>query len=307
MTMANTGFVANRFDGRKLWRLLSKASPAVKVALNYTPPPKEFLYRYPEGGPFTRDTLPPLLYTTLPHLTDTPEEAYFALKEDILARPAASLSDQYRFLFSLLMKRFDKKMWIERSGGSLSTLPALLKHFPNAKYVHVTRDGRDVAMSIAKHPPTRLFAYNWMNTKKYGIDILRPPFILGTNPVLSAVEPLLTPLLGMEQLRDKPMAPADIGRFWSEMVEVGFESIRRIPTDNILTMRYEDLIAAPRETLIRFMDFIDPDLTYEEWLDEAEALPRPGRQAWRDLPPDELKALDAACAKGMAITGYEMS
>jgi hypothetical protein len=45
-----------------------------------------------------------------------------------------------------------KRVWGEKSPHNVFRLPYIWKHFPNARFVHIIRDGRDVACSLRNHP-----------------------------------------------------------------------------------------------------------------------------------------------------------
>ena len=49
-----------------------------------------------------------------------------------------------------------KARWAEKTPRSVLNLPWILERFPNSKFVHVLRDGRDVACSLRTHPQHRL-------------------------------------------------------------------------------------------------------------------------------------------------------
>lgn len=49
-----------------------------------------------------------------------------------------------------------KARWADKSPGNVRHLPAILSRFPRAKFIHVVRDGRDVACSLRRHPSQRI-------------------------------------------------------------------------------------------------------------------------------------------------------
>ena len=85
-------------------------------------------------------------------------DALFAELEPVVrARPKAPLAEHYAFLFGWLRDHMDKDLWIERSGASLTFVLPLREMYPDAKFIHLFRDGRDVAMSNTKtHAATQL-------------------------------------------------------------------------------------------------------------------------------------------------------
>ena len=76
-----------------------------------------------------------------------------------LARLAAASDDRIAasraFMDTLLdpvAKAAGKPSWVEKSTSTVVAAPVLLEMFPDAAIVHVVRDGRDVACSIARMP-----------------------------------------------------------------------------------------------------------------------------------------------------------
>ncbi len=305
-TLITRNFVLKALDGEAFWRLLTQDSPTGRIAMSQEAIPREFLYEFGPKARFTKDNLPAILKVTLPHMTDDPDALYFELESVVRRRPKAPVAEQYNYLFSWLCDRFGKKIWVERSGASLIYLPALVEHFPEAKFVHVIRDGRDVAMSVQDHAAIRLLAEIWSDSRFFGIDLMRPPFLIGSSRALTALEPLLGLILRVEKaIRPPPPPPLHrLGDFWSRLVEVGTATFQALPESQRLVVAYEDLVADPRRELTRFIDFVDPALRDEAWLEASVKLPKHRPSKWRGLPDPERSALEAACAPGLRLLGY---
>lgn len=306
MSLAGHAFTEKAVDGEGLWRLLSKATTAQRLVFHPDVLVDEFLYPYSANSHFRLEDedLPPLLFTVLPHITDRPDELYFELEPQIRALPKRQLGAQYQYLFALLRDRLGKTMWIERSGASLVFLPKLKQHFPDARYIHIYRDGRDVAMSLHNHAPSRLFAHTWQSARRFGINPLRPPFVLGASKLYTRLEPLAVRLFSIQQKLDTPLPYPVTGAFWSDLVDIGLRHLADVPPERLLNLRYEDLVENPREELTKLLHFVAGDLPLEPWLTEASALPGARPQAWRELPDAAQAALTKACAPGLKALGY---
>ena len=306
MSIATRGFVKKTLDGEQLWKVLSIPHEGEKLVFRPDQLVDEFLYPYGPDSKFTPEDLPPLLFVALPHITDDHDALYEELAPIIRARPRGSLADHYAFLFGWLRDRMEKDLWIERSGASLTFLPPLRDMYPDAKFIHVYRDGRDVAMSMVRHAPTRLYAHAWHTAGKIGINPLKRPFLMGETPIVPMFEQAALKVLGMEKKLHTPLPPKDTGAFWSAMIEVGLKNLEGLGPDRLMSMRYEDLVADPRAELSRFINFLGPDLADDAWLEAASAIPRYRDPAWKDLPADDLAALERAVAPGMTLLGYDM-
>lgn len=308
MSLAGHAFTKKAVDGEGLWRLLSKATLAQRMVFRPDVLVDEFLYEYGPNSHFRLedDNLPPFLFTVLPHLSDRPDELYFELEPEIRSQPKRPLGDQYKFLFELLRVKLGKTMWIERSGASLVFLPKLKALFPDAKFVHIFRDGRDVAMSLHNHAPSRLFAHTWVTSKRFGLNPLKPPFTIGSSKLYTALEPAAIRLLGIRKKLQIPLPYPVTGAFWSDLIQIGLGHLSDVNPDRVLNLRYEDLVENPQAELTRLLEFVGSDLALEPWLSAASALPGPRPQAWRDLPADVQADLTRSCAPGLEALGYAL-
>jgi len=305
MSLATRAFAKKTLDGEQLWQLLSIAHEGEKLVFNPEALVDEFLYPYGPDSKFTRENLPPLLFVTLPHLTDDHDALYAELEPIIRTRPQASIGDHFAFLFNWLRERLDRKMWVERSGASLTFLPVLKDLYPDARYIHVFRDGRDVAMSMVNHSPTRLYAHAWKTAGRFGVNPLKRPFLMGETSIIPLFEKAALKFMGLAKKLHEPLPPAVTGAFWSDMVKVGLNNLADIPQERQIAMRYEDLVANPQAELARMIDFMGPGLENASWLEAASALPRYKEPAWKSLPTQEQAVLEAACAPGLELLGYK--
>jgi hypothetical protein len=112
--------------------------------------------------------------------------------------------------------------WVEKTPDHALYIWKIKQSIPESLIVHIIRDGRDVALSLAK----------------YGA---RPFLWQGNSEVLS------------------------YGVLWKWMVQKGRAGGQEIGRD-YHELRYEDLLAKPRETLSELGNFIDHDLDYDRIL-----------------------------------------
>ena len=174
--------------GETVFRRLNSLSPGGKVLLTNDLIVDEFLYPIGPEARYALGDVPSIMCTTLPHLTDDHERLWDDLSAALRARGRASLGAHYRFIFEWLAARFAKKGWIERSGLSLLFVPTLAEMFPDARFVHLYRDGRDTAISMSQHPYFRLRVQSEELMMKVGIDPYRPFNLLGTSPYIPFLE-----------------------------------------------------------------------------------------------------------------------
>jgi protein-tyrosine sulfotransferase len=120
---------------------------------------------------------------------------------------------------ALCMDRAGKARWAEKTPRNISRIDAIFRAFPAARFVHVLRDGRDVAASLRTHP--------------------RHKVVNGKLVPLGTWKPI-----------------AGCARRWVRDVE---GSRRWWGDPRFLTVRYEDLVLNPRPALERLMAFVGED------------------------------------------------
>jgi len=299
-------FAWSRPDGERMWRTLTTQSAGLHAMLKDGHLVDEMLYRHDApGARFRPGDVPPIMAVTLPHLSDEPEALLDALEPGIRSRPRMPLADHYRALFADLAGRLDRRVWVERSGGTLMHAAKLLRLFPEARVIHVYRDGRDTAMSMSRHHNFRVLVGAIRRCRRLGLDAQRPFRSSKGSAMDVLVQNLVFRVLDIEKTAALPTLE-DFGRFWSDLIQIGHESFRTLASDRLLNVRFEDVQAAPREKLGEMIRFIDPSLEDAAWLDEVAAIPRPARSKFQDLPADQRTALTRACAPGLERLGYAL-
>ncbi len=117
---------------------------------------------------------------------------------------------------ALCMRQTGKARWAEKTPRNIGRIREIFRHFPEARFVHVLRDGRDVACSLRTHPRHRV-----ENGKLVPLDTWK--------------------------------AIAGCARRWREDIEASrpFWSDRRFRT-----VRYEGLVLNPKPVLEELMAFL---------------------------------------------------
>lgn len=298
-------FVWRTLSGERMWRILSRQSAGLHAMLKDGIVVEEGLYPHDDpGSRFSAGDLPPIMAVTLPHLTADYEALYDELEAFVRRRPPAPLADHYRALFAHLMARFGRRVWVERSGGSLMHGAKLLRLFPEARVVHVFRDGRDTAMSMSRHHNFQVMLAAMRKVRRFGVDP-RAAFLQDrSRPVDVWVQSLFFRLFDARRLLEDGPGLAEFAGLWSDMIVAGARILADLPPERLLNLRFEDLQKSPREKLAELIRFIDPSLRDDGWLDEAAAMPRPTRSKFVELPAELRASLTRACAPGLELLGY---
>ncbi len=190
-----------------------------------------------------------------------------------------------RFQQIITQRQGEDLRWIDKTARNVHCFTHVQQRFPNATYIHVVRDPRDVVLSLRTHPRlSRL----WGDPRQTGWE--------------------------------QPWE-ACIDR-WRLAVEDAELASKRIP---LITVRYEDLVYTPRESLISLAS--SADFPFEESMlnpaqrqaspREARYIPNNGRALeevtttrvgrWREaLPIDIRRQIETQLGRQMALYGYEV-
>lgn len=186
------------------------------------------------GCPRSGTTLIRVILDTHPHLCCGPESEIFKpgprnprrLAElfdldpatvAILQQQAASQAEFIAQFFRLYCQETGKKRWAEKTPNNIQSLDFIFEHFPEAKFIHMVRDGRDTICSLRTHPRHKV-----VNGKLIKLDT--------NNPI--------------EQCIDTWVRETSRGLSW-----------RNDP--RYFELRYEDVVNDPEPTLRQVFEFID--------------------------------------------------
>jgi len=145
-------------SGSTLLRLILDAHPGIAV------PPPGWLY----------ELVRPFMYSYGDPMTD---ESFFELCEDILCTPtivrwglgvdvdtleAESETRDFKGPFAVLHRAYAEKTgkprWGEKSPRNSYWMDEIVEDFPDAQFIHIVRDGRDMAIDIADSPQMRPYS-----------------------------------------------------------------------------------------------------------------------------------------------------
>ena len=251
---------------------------------------------YPFGAPGARfargEPIPWALAIAIPRIGSEPDALFEELLAHVEKLPTQTLARHYREIFEWLTRRLGRPAWIERSGTSIDFLGELHELFPDARFVHIHRDGREAALSMREYPVLRVAVavmYGLLGEVEYSHEGLT---------ALARAEPSAIDRL----LETRP--PIELyGRYWSDQIQRGHAALAKLDPRAFLDVRFEELVADPREVLRRIALFLEIG-TGGGWIERAASLVR-GMPALRTpaLAADERARLDAACRDAMSLLG----
>lgn len=309
MAVNSQAFVPANCTGAQFFAMLTRPRPHMSRILTPASARKEFLYSYSPGESgaaprFTPHNIPPIMYMFLPHLPEEPHRLLDALAAIIPTWPRATIEVHHRRLFGWLAARFGRAAWVERSGASLIYAASIIARFPEARFIHLYRDGPETALSIRDYPPLARLARIWKENRAIGIDLMRPPFRLGDSSLIAGMEKLFARFSARGSGQKPPIPPALAGEFWAAMIHEGLSAMATLPPANLLSLSFEALTAAPVPHLRRVADFILPQPEFSAanaaWAARSAANFAPPPLRAPGLAEAERQSLLAACASATA-------
>jgi putative sulfotransferase len=238
------------------------------------------------------------MLTTLPHLSEQPWALFDALERLFAARGPASAGDHYRAMFELLCNRLERRTWVERSGGTLRIIARLIDTFPEARFVHLVRDGRNTALSMSRHIGFRMALICFQLLELLGVDPFEELDRSEIDDLSDELVALLPEHFSAEAFWAYDLSPTLCGHYWSGEIRDGLASLATLAPERLLTLRYEQLLAAPTDTLTQLSQFLDLGPPDRAWIERAAAMVGHGRSDWKQLPAATRDELAHACAPG---------
>ena len=304
VSLGSKALVGGPLAGEEVCERLTTLGPALALTLRDGVRSADVLYRFGRDARYRPDNIPPLLGTTLPFVSPRPEQLHDELLAAVHARGRHPLAEQYRFVLDWLAARLGKRMWVERSGASIRLVRVLARWFPDARFVHLCRDGRDTAMSMRVHPASRLLLRYMRGLAEVGLDPFAAENAWGADPLAPSIERRMADGFTLRGFQREEVDVAAMGWMWNGMIERGLDDLARLSSVRATTIRFEDLVSSPRATLGRLIRWIDEDLEDAAWIEAAARIPRPTPRRWTGLPEDERERLSRACAPGLERLGY---
>ena len=295
--------VARRFAGQEIpgdefAELISAEQPFLTAVQRRGYEVSEVIYPFGEASRWQLgEGLPWILVGVLPRLSDDPDSLYDEVMDFARARPDALPVEHHRALFEWLAAKFGCSSWIERAGSSIDYLASLIENFPDARFVHIHRDGPEAALSMRAHHAYRLpisVLYDVPVDSGRRVSELDPLDLFGPATETDTVTQILS---------SRP-PPEYFGRYWSDQLLRGFAALPNLDADSYTDVRFEDLVRDPETALTRIARFFE--LENDGWIDRAAGLVRgtpPTR--FEKLPPEQQEALSEACRPGRTLLGRE--
>lgn len=167
----------------------------------------------------------------------------------------------------------------------LYSVPVLLQAFPDARFIQLIRDGRDVVADMLADPE----CLAWFKPAMLSEQTEFPNAFLGVNKDEHLQRWKTMPAAGKSALR------------WRSAVRMSAELRRTLPGPQLLTVRYEDLVGTPPRTVATLAEFLETRVSKVVMYDTA--VPKVG--AWRTrLRREDLELVEKVAREELTRLGY---
>lgn len=173
-------------------------------------------------------------------------------------------------IIDLQLTKEGKNIWIEKTPDNIIQIPFLKEIFPNARFIHIMRDGRDVALSTIKANWSELFYFIDVKNKRRFVNLrglfnkrvlYRLPKYIQDVLLRVNLEPSYN---SMSQNIFYPIANTYYNAFfrWEKWIEIYERDAEKYNIDHI-SIKYEDLLLKPKDMFPYILNFIG-----EDWHDD---------------------------------------
>ncbi|MFL5768358.1 MAG: sulfotransferase family protein [Actinomycetota bacterium] len=259
-------------SGTTILRLMFNAHPEVAI-----PPESHFIARLVASWPrmitadgVDADAIVALIGHRLDHMEIDRDVARARLR-DLRDRTPRAATEA---IFGIVTERAGKPRWADKTPVHVEEMATIAGVFPRARFVHIIRDGRDVALSFMERP-------------------------FGPSDVWSAAR------LWDRMVRAGIESGAELGR--ERYREVRYERLVASPQGTLAELcRFVEL--DPRPEMLSFFERGGSDLTASERGNHPNvARPlTPGLRDWRTaMAPADVEAFEAVAGPLLSDLGYE--
>jgi hypothetical protein len=243
------------------------------------------------------------------------------------------VAQQIRRAFYRYGKGRSARVIIDKSPRNSLKIPFIRRVFPDARFIHLLRDGRDVTLSLNKkwverkqivNDPSRSEGFNYLNA------LQKIKWWLGMQGSLENMiravwfetHGSLNTLRHYNRMRwnggvgygprfkdwERLMEDVTLLQFnayqWLKCVEKIQRDLIEVPDANWLEVRYERLITQPEKTLMRIMNFLDISVSHDFFVSVPEFKKTNSGKWKREFTLAQLEEIGAIVGSKLIELGY---
>ena len=225
--------------------------------------------------------------------------------------------EHIRSRFAKFVQSEGKTRLFEKTPNNCLRLPFIHQVYPQAKIIHVVRDGRAVFSSSADMLENRFYRQDRLSDRLKEMIVESPlwgipayiPTIVGTIVAKLSKKPLKywgPKPQGWQNWVKNDSKNVILAKQWVETTEQALTDSKLIPSEFYYRFRYEDLITNPRETMASITDFLN--LEQGEILVDyvAETVNTSRKDLWRDsIDRETLQEIEPYLKPTLEKLGYQ--
>jgi hypothetical protein len=230
-----------------------------------------------------------------------------------VAEANAVATPYIRRAFEKLQRHTGARVVVEKTCANSLRVPFIEKVLPEARYIFIVRDGRDVALSAAVRwkaaiePAYLLKKLRYVppaDVPRYGLRFIANRLHQarssdGRQAVWGPVYP------GMkDDARTMPLIEV-CARQWMHCVRQSRTAFASMAPAKVLSMRYEDLVCDPAATMERICNWFEPGLARHMPADALSGIHASSLQGWKKKSHLITPGAMAAMQEELRLNGYE--
>lgn len=259
---------------------------------------------------------------------------------DVLSADEATpeIKSYIRTQFENRLREGDGSRFMEKTPANCLRMPFVLEVLPDARVVHLIRDGRDVALSASRewqgggeealdsrslrqaNRVVRVWRTFWRELQLQDrvndlqsflelfsyrhrlVEFLKRQALPGAESVWGPRVP------GLEEFRQNFSLLETCAIQWDLCVRHARSGCAVLPDEQYLEIHYETLLTEPRETLVEIFDFVDLSTDDAVVEDIASAIVPRTVPSWpSQMDPSSLRAVESIIASTLEQFGYPVS
>ena len=174
--------------------------------------------------------------------------------------------------FDRLEKKYKTEFIVEKTCANTLKIPFINEIFPQAKYIFIVRDGKDVAASAKKRWKASL-EIKYISKKAKFVPVTDLPYygfrylnnrlkkIFSKDQQLAFWGPIYP---GMKDDLKKRTLAEVCAKQWKTCVETAYADLKHLEDDQVFFLKYEDFVQNPEDKINDILDFLGISLSQDK-------------------------------------------
>ncbi|MEZ6098370.1 MAG: sulfotransferase [Pirellulaceae bacterium] len=239
--------------------------------------------------------------------------AGYPLDEFPAEKASPKIKRYIRGYFDRLARRCNAHWVVEKTCANSLRVPFVDAVLPDAKYIFLVRDGRDVVASAIQRWTASLepgyilrkaWYVPWSDVPRYAVRYFghRVYRVFSAENRLASWGPRFRGMTEWQRSRSLPELCAEQ---WRRSVRLASDALHGIAQDRVVRLQYEEFVADPQTALQHVVTFLEVPCTHQQ-LGELTSGIRPSSVGnWcRQLEPNVVRNVTAIMARELQEFGY---